>query len=84
MVRLATEPKLTFKQQLAVFNLIRKGREILSSGEITASAAEDFGRLADWAERECNLPAVNVEFERDLDALRAVRDSDPQWRDAGR
>lgn len=65
----------TLRQQCAVFNLIRKGRKIVSKGELTPDDAVDLREMMDAAEREFGLPHVNDnkdEFDRDLDVLREV------------
>jgi hypothetical protein len=66
----------TLKQQCVVFNLIRKGREICSKGELTPEDAVDLREMINAAEREFELSFANdddkpdPEFERDLDVLR--------------
>jgi hypothetical protein len=65
----------TLRQQCAVFNLIRKGRKIVSKAELIPEDAVDLRELMDVAEREFGLPHVNDnkdEYERDLDVLREV------------
>jgi hypothetical protein len=67
----------TLNQQVAVFNLIRKGRKIVAAGELTPEAAVEFRHLMDIADREFELPACNdnrsdADNERDLAVLRAT------------
>jgi hypothetical protein len=60
----------TLNQQVAVFNLVRKGRKIVAKGELTPDDAVEFRHLMDVADREFELPAANdnrTEFDRDLD-----------------
>lgn len=49
------QPPLTFKHEIAVYNLLRKGREILSRGELTPDDADELRRIMDWSERAFNL-----------------------------
>lgn len=49
------QPPLTFAHEVAVFNLIRKGREILSRGELTPDDADELRRIMDWSEGAFNL-----------------------------
>lgn len=68
----------TLKQQCAVFNLIRKGRKIVSKGELTPSDAVDLREVMDAAEREFDLSFANTndasdpEYDSELDILREV------------
>lgn len=68
----------TLKQQVAMFNLIRKGRKIVSKGELTADDAVELRQLMDVADREFELPPANdnnktdPEYERDLAVLRVT------------
>ena len=80
----------TLRQQCAVFNLIRKGRKVVSMGELTPDDAVDLRELMDAADREFCLPHVNDnednkdEVELDILVMKALRESDKQWKDAGR
>ena len=67
----------TLKQQVSMFNLIRKGRKIVSKGELTADDAVELRQLMDVADREFELPPANdnrsdADTERDLAVLRAT------------
>ncbi len=67
----------TLKQQVAMFNLVRKGRKIVSKGELTADDAVELRQLMDVADREFELPPANdnrsdADTERDLAVLRAT------------
>lgn len=67
----------TLKQQVAMFNLIRKGRKIVSKGELTADDAVELRQLMDVADREFELPPANdnrsdADTERDLAVLRVT------------
>ena len=67
----------TLKQQVAMFNLVRKGRKIVSKGELTADDAVELRQLMDVADREFELPPANdnrsdADTERDLAVLRVT------------
>lgn len=68
----------TLRQQCAVFNLIRKGRKIVSKGELTPEDAVEYRHLMNMAEREFDLSFANTnnepdpEYDRELDVLREV------------
>jgi hypothetical protein len=60
-----------------MFNLVRKGRRIVSKGELTADDAVELRHLMDVADREFELPPANdnrsdADNERDLAVLRAT------------
>lgn len=67
----------TLKQQVAMFNLVRKGRKIVSKGELTADDAVELRQLMDVADREfqlsfCNDNKTDPEYERDIAVLRVT------------
>lgn len=69
----------TLKQQLAVFNLIRKGRKIVSRGELTPEDAVDLRAMINQAEREFDLSfsgtndtTPDPDYDRDLNVISEV------------
>lgn len=73
----------TLTQLCCVFNLIRKGREIVSSGELAPADAVDLRNIINMTEREFELSvgddngANGPEYERDLSVLRDLLPSRP-------
>ena len=49
------QPPLTFTHEVAVYNLLRKGREIVAKGRLTADDADEFRWIMDWSESAFNL-----------------------------
>lgn len=69
----------TIRQQVAVFNMYRAVRKLVAEAKIPPADAVELRAHNNILAREFDLS-----FWDETGELKAVRDSDPQWREVGR